>query len=103
MYIDKKELISDIGCKDVRDFLRIYMNTFFTLKNLESSLCGDSLYYKKSLRLSKNKAKQLIRELKTRGFIEKCKEGGEDTWRTTVKGNAFCIAKFLKPLKKKKP
>ncbi len=81
------------------------MKTLFTLKDLEDSLCGNSRNYKKSLCLSENKAKQLIKELKTREFIEKYKEKEknlEDIWRTTVTGNAFCLVKFLKPLKKEK-
>lgn len=39
------------------------------------------------------------------GFIEKHKDGnnGDERawWSTTVKGNAFCIAKFLTPLGRK--
>ncbi len=91
MRLDRKQLISGLPVKIVRDFLR--RDDQFSL----ASIC-------ERLGLSETEAHELIKHLKSMELIETHTPYKADGlfWRRTIKGNAFCGAKFLKPIPREK-
>ena len=92
MRLDRNQLICDIPVKIIRDFFRKHCSFHF------SHVC-------EVLCLSDNQAHELIKKLEFMELIENNPEtnkSNEVYWRTTIKGNSFAGAKFLKPLEKEK-
>ena len=86
MKISKNQLINGTPIKKIRDFLRKY--SIFRIDTLvQENICG-----------SIADANSIIDRLKTEGFIEPHEYTETQSWITTIRGNAFRKAKFIKPL-----
>ena len=91
MRLNRKQLIGNLPVKIVRDLLG--RDDQFSL----ASIC-ERLY------LSQVQTRKLIKDLKSMELIETdtSHKGKRSFWRRTIKGNAFCCAKFLKPIPREK-
>lgn len=91
MRLDRKQLIAGLPVKIVRHLLG--RDDRLSLASICERLC-----------LSQTQARELIKDLKSMELIETdtSHKSKRSFWRRTIKGNAFCGAKFLKPIPREK-